>query len=266
MCVCSCCLHPRHAVQWCSARRTVGGRRPRAITGSQNLSHSWVCFLLQVWVWNETLWASSYGGQGYVWLLSCTEVAKVYLCVLFVRLQSQGNHSKESWLLSRPPANVWGNFECTLPSMKDLDPKWAAGVHWHGRTNLPNGRHLLQRGLQGSHEPGRNQQDGTEFVFCCCADHPYRGDARVNDDEECCHFCFLPSFPSTWEVLQETRAWKEKGLFLSQSCETCSQFFFSPIRFVSSKLSPIWCTINDLWERLWGMCTSEGKKQKVLKS
>ena len=31
-----------------------------------------------------------------------------------------------------------------------------AGVHWHRGTNLPNGRDLLQRGLQGSHEPGWN--------------------------------------------------------------------------------------------------------------
>ena len=93
----------------------------------------------------------------------------------------------------------------------------AAGVHWHGGAHLSNGRNLLQRGLQGSHEPGLNQKDANINCMYFRADHSYRRDARVNDDEERCHFGLLPSFPSTWEVLQETCAWKEKGLFLSQS-------------------------------------------------
>ena len=44
-------------------------------------------------------------------------------------------------------------IECSTLPWSDVV---CAGVHWHGGTNLPNGRDLLQRGLQGSHEPGRN--------------------------------------------------------------------------------------------------------------
>ena len=71
-------------------------------------------------MWNETLRASPDGGQGYVWLLSCTEVAlKVHLSLLVVlRLQFQGNHSEESGLLPRPPANVWGD--------QVHDPPWSS--------------------------------------------------------------------------------------------------------------------------------------------
>ena len=43
------------------------------------------------------------------------------------------------------------------------------------------------------------------------ADHSHGGDAGVNDDEECSYFCLFPPLPPTWEVLQEARAWKEKG-------------------------------------------------------
>ena len=67
--------------------------------------------------------------------------------------------------------------------------------------------------------------------FVLCADHSHRRDARVDDDEERCHFRLLPPVPPTWEILQETCARKEKGLYQSQT----TVFLFDPSQAISAQ-------------------------------
>ena len=211
--------------------------------------------LSQVWVRDETLWASAHGGEGYVWLLSCTEVAlKVHLSSSScLRLQSQGNHSEESGLLPRPPANVWGDQVHDLP--------WSPVLQVFIDTEEPI---FPTEGIysSGDYKALMNLvwiNKNINFMYFC-ADHSYRRDARVNDDEERCHFGLLPSFPSTWEVLQETCAWKEKGLFWSQSLKI--SFSSNPTQSVSSNLlhnkQCVGKTLGNV--HMWS------KNQRVLKS
>ena len=147
----SCCLHARHAVQWCFARRTVAGRRARVITGSQeSLTHK-----------------LAFSGMSVRWGSMSFFPWRARIC-LATFLHWGGLKSASLFLLLSKTAipgqslrGIWTTSSTTSKCLR-WPSTWsslihrAAGVHWHGGTHLSNGRNLLQRGLQGSHEPGLN--------------------------------------------------------------------------------------------------------------
>ena len=244
--MCECCLHPRHAVLWCFAQRTVAGRRARDITGS----HSQSCFLLHppgmsvrwdsmsFFPWRaRTCLATFLHWGGYkdisIFVFCNTTIPGQSLRGILTTFSSTSKCLR--WpLVVESSLNPWC-CRCSLTRRNQS---------FQRKESTPAGITKL------SWTWSESTRENINLCWFFWADYAYRRDARVDDDEECCHFGVLPSFPSTWEVLQETCAWKEKGnLFFDNLLEIVAKRFFSSpnlARSVSSKLSSIWCTINDL--------------------
>ena len=97
----------------CRRKASQGYHRFSEFSRSQN------CFLFfQVRVRDETLWASSHGGQGHVWLLSCTEVAFSIYIFFFL---------SENTISGQSLRGILTTFSTTskclrCPSMIFLDP------------------------------------------------------------------------------------------------------------------------------------------------